>query len=252
MIDAERDVVDARAPREFAEGHIPNSYGIPVGAPLSTWAGWVLPFRAPIILIADDRVAREDAVRQLIRIGFDDLHGYLEGGIAAWQAEGFPVSRVPALSVEEFYAAREHGDSARVLDVRQNAEWRAGHLPRAIHVEGGRLPFGDLPIARDEPLVVHCGHGDRSTVAISILERRRYRDLRLMYGGFSAWASAGYPTTRLGTHFPGFTGIEGISLELLVTLTALYRVPPGTEVSEMCEALSSDTLALSPVPHNPK
>ena len=50
----------------------------------------------------------------------------------------------------------------------------------------------------------------------------------------------------LGTHFPGFTGIEGISLELLVTLTALYRVPPGTEVSEMCETLPFGALKLSP------
>lgn len=189
-------VLDTRTPRDFAEGHIPNAYGIPLGAPLNTWAGWVLPFRVPIILIADDPTIREDAVRQLIRIGYDDLRGYLDGGIAAWQAEGFSVSRVPVLSVEEFYAARKQGSPTHILDVRQDAEWRAGHLPRAIHVEGGRLPFGDLPITKDEPLVVHCGHADRSTVAISILERRGYRDVRLMYGGFSAWQSAGLPVIR--------------------------------------------------------
>ncbi|MBI5031891.1 MAG: MBL fold metallo-hydrolase [Chloroflexi bacterium] len=189
-------IVDIRSPREFAEGHISNSYGIPLGAPLSTWAGWVLPFRARIVLIEDDPSAREDAVRQLIRIGFDDLHGYLDGGVAAWQAEGLPVTGVPILSVEEFYAAREHGTAPHVLDVRQDAEWRAGHLPRAIHIEGGQLPLGDVPIAKDEPLVVHCGHSDRSTVAISVLERRGYRNVRLMHGGFSAWESAGYPIVR--------------------------------------------------------
>jgi rhodanese-related sulfurtransferase len=189
-------IVDTRTPREFAEAHIPNSYGIPVGAPLSTWAGWVVPFRAPIILIADDPAMREDAVRQLIRIGYDDLRGYLDGGIAAWQAEGFPVSRVSVLSTQEFYAARERGDATHVLDVRQDAEWRAGHLPHAIHVEGGRLPYGDMPIAKDEPLVVHCGHSDRSTVAISILERRGFSNVRLLYGGFSAWEKVGYPVTH--------------------------------------------------------
>lgn len=189
-------VVDTRMPREFAEAHIPNSYGIPLGTPLSTWAGWVIPFRAPIILIADDPAAREDAVRQLIRIGFDDVRGYLGGGIAAWQAAGFPVSRVPILSVEDLHHSLEHGDAARVLDVRQDAEWRAGHLPRAVHIEGGYLPLGDVPIAKDGPLVVHCGHSERSTVALSVLERRRYRNLRLMYGGFGAWESAGYPIIR--------------------------------------------------------
>ncbi|MBI5301014.1 MAG: MBL fold metallo-hydrolase [Chloroflexi bacterium] len=189
-------VVDTRTPREFASGHIPNSFGISLASPLSTWAGWVLPFRAPIILIGDDSTAREDAVRQLIRIGYDDLRGYLDGGIAAWQAEALTVTRVPVISVEEFHSAYARGNALRALDVRQDAEWRAGHLPRAIHIEGGRLPFGDLPIAKDEPLVIHCGHSDRSAVAISVLERRGYRDLRLLYGGFSAWSSAGYPVVR--------------------------------------------------------
>ncbi len=189
-------VVDTRPPREFAEAHIPDSYGIPLGTPLCTWAGWVLPFRTPIILIAQDPAAREDAVRQLIRIGSDDLRGYLDGGIAAWQAEGFSVSHVPILSVEEVYRADEHGSASHVLDVRQDAEWRAGHLPRALHIEGGRLPFDVVPLATEEPLVVHCGHSERSTVAISVLERRGYRNVRLMYGGFGAWESAGYPVTR--------------------------------------------------------
>ncbi len=189
-------VVDTRMPREFAGGHMPNSYGIPVGAPLSTWAGWVLPFRAPIILIADDPGMRDDAERQLIRIGYDDIRGYLDGGIAAWQAEGFAVEHVPMLSADEVHRLSERRDAPRVLDVRQDAEWKAGHLPGAIHIEGGRLPWVDLPIAKDQPLVVHCGHSDRSTVAISILERRGFRDVGLMYGGFSAWESAGYPIVR--------------------------------------------------------
>ncbi len=189
-------VVDTRTPREFAAGHIPNSYGIPVGAPLSTWVGWVLPLRAPIILIADDPSAREDAVRQLIRIGYDNWRGYLDGGIAAWQGAGLPVTRVPMVSVEEVHRASEQSDGPRILDVRQDTEWRAGHLPHAIHIEGGRLPFDDVPLAKDAPLVVHCGHSDRSTVAISILEQRGFRDVRLMRGGFSAWQDAGFPITR--------------------------------------------------------
>ena len=189
-------VVDTRTSREFAEGHISNSYGIPLGAPLSTWAGWVLPFRAPIILIADDSTMRDDAVRQLIRIGYDNLGGYLDGGIAAWQAEELAVAHVPLLATEEVHRAYEKFDAPRVLDVRQDAEWRAGHLPHAIHIEGGRLPFEEVPLAKDEPLVVHCRHSDRSTVGISILEQRGFRDVRLLYGGFSAWQAEGYPVVR--------------------------------------------------------
>jgi hydroxyacylglutathione hydrolase len=156
----------------------------------------VVPFAAPLILVADSPGEREEAVRQLIRIGYDDLRGYLEGGMAAWQAEGLPIARVPVISVEELYHEHERGVASKVLDVRQDAEWRAGHLPRAIHIEGGRLYVGELPLPKEEPLVVHCGHADRSTVAISLLQQRGYDNLTLLYGGFSTWQAAGYPVER--------------------------------------------------------
>jgi rhodanese-related sulfurtransferase len=71
-------VIDMRSAHEYMTDHILGSYGIPLGAPLITWAGWVVPFGTPIILIADDPIEREAAVRQLIRIGYDDLRGYLD------------------------------------------------------------------------------------------------------------------------------------------------------------------------------
>lgn len=189
-------VIDTRTPHEFAAGHIPGAYGIPLAAPLITWAGWVVPFGTPIILITDTPAEREEAVRQLIRIGYDDLRGYLEGGIAAWEAAGRPVTQVPVIPVEELHRELERGNAPVVLDVRQDAEWRAGHLPQAIHTEAGRLPAGELPLPKDGPIVVHCAHGDRSTVSISVLEQRGYRNLRLLDGGFSAWEAAGYEVVR--------------------------------------------------------
>jgi hydroxyacylglutathione hydrolase len=189
-------VADVRPAREFAAGHIPNAYGIPVATPLSTWAGWVVPFGAPIVLVADDPSMRDEAVRQLVRIGYDDLRGYLDGGMAAWKAEGLPVTRVPLMSVDELYHARAQGHTPRVLDVRQDSEWRAGHLVDAVHVEGGHLRVAEPLLPRDEPLIVHCGHADRSTVAISLLQRHGFEQLSLLYGGFSAWQAAGYPVER--------------------------------------------------------
>ncbi len=190
-------VIDTRTPREFAAGHIPGAYGIPLGAPLITWAGWVVPFGSPIILVADNPMERGEAVRQLIRIGYDDLRGYLDGGLAAWEAAGLPVARVPVVQAEELNRRLGRGDGPVVLDVRQDAEWQAGHLPRAIHIEAGRLPYQEeLPLRKDDPVVVHCGHADRSTVSISILERRGFRNLSLLRGGFSGWQAAGYEVVR--------------------------------------------------------
>ena len=86
-------VIDIRSAAQFAAGHITGSYGIPLATPLLTWAGWVIPFGKPIILLADSAAARQEAVRQLIRIGYDDLPGYVDGGLEAWQDAGLAVTR---------------------------------------------------------------------------------------------------------------------------------------------------------------
>jgi hydroxyacylglutathione hydrolase len=189
-------VLDTRAPQAFAAGHIPGSYGIPLSAPLITWAGWVIPFGAPLILVSENPAEREEAIRQLMRIGYDDLRGYLEGGLPAWEAAGRPVARVPRMPVEELARRLEGSGPPAVIDVRFESEWRAGHIPGAIHIEAGRLPAEDIGVPIHELTVVHCGHADRSTVGISLLERRGYRNLALLEGGFGAWESAGNPVEK--------------------------------------------------------
>jgi hypothetical protein len=59
-------------------------------------------------------------------------------------------------------------------DVRHNDEWCAGHLPHTIHLNAGRLPLSQPPVSRDERIIVHCGHADRSAVGLSLLERWGY------------------------------------------------------------------------------
>jgi hydroxyacylglutathione hydrolase len=76
-----------------------------------------------------------------------------------------------------------------VLDIRQTAEYRTGHLPGAIHVE-----LGDLASKPDAapagPMVVMCGHGERAMTAATLLERTGHRDLAVLAGGPDDWATA--------------------------------------------------------------
>jgi len=189
-------VLDIRSPQEFLAGLIPGSFGIPLGAPLISWAGWVVPFGSPLILVVDSSEDRIEAIRQLIRIGYDDLRGYLDGGMNAWQAARLPMEQLRMKPGKELLDQMERGNSPLVLDVRQNAEWRAGHIPGARNVEAGALPVVHPDVPKDQPIVVHCGHADRSTVAISLLARQGYRSLALLEGGFSGWQKAGYPVER--------------------------------------------------------
>src|SRR3990172_7245178 len=71
-------------PPLFLRAHIPGAYGISAHAPLTTWAGWLIPVGTPLILVSHGPRDLESAVRQLIRIGFDDLRGTVGGGMAAW------------------------------------------------------------------------------------------------------------------------------------------------------------------------
>jgi hydroxyacylglutathione hydrolase len=189
-------VLDTRPPLDFMAGHIPGAFGIPLSAPLITWAGWVIPFGSPILLVSDSAAQREAAVRNLIRIGYDDLRGYLEGGMAAWEMEKRPVSRTAVIHVDELQRRLDRPEAPVVLDVRSDAEWQSGRLPGAFHIEAGRLPFANLPFPEAAETVVHCGHADRSTVAISVLERRGFRDLALLEGGIKAWRNAGLPVIK--------------------------------------------------------
>jgi hydroxyacylglutathione hydrolase len=191
QLDGGAAALDVRARRAFADGHIPGAYGIPLDTPLVTWAGWLIPFGTPLILIGEDARAREQAVRQLIRIGYDDLRGYLAGGVEAWARAGLPVESVPAMTARELRERLRSSEALTVLDVRQKDEWEAGHIPGAVHIENGRLPWDELPLPHDRPIAVHCAHGDRSAAGVSVLLRRGYGNVRHVEGGITAWEAEG-------------------------------------------------------------
>jgi hydroxyacylglutathione hydrolase len=186
-------VLDVRPPPLFLRGHVPGAYGIWANAPLTTWAGWLIPVGTPLVLVTHGARDLELAVRQLIRIGFDDLRGSLDGGMAAWEAAGLPVQRVPLVAPWDLAPRLRKPDAPVVLDVRQDDEWADGHIPGAVHVENGRLPWDDLPMPKDRPIVVHCHTGNRSSSGASVLLRRGYKDVTLLDGGYAGWSSQGFP-----------------------------------------------------------
>ncbi len=188
-------VLDVRAAREFGEKHILGAYGIAVLAPLTTWAGWLIPFGAPLVLVARNSAELDSAVRQLICIGFEDLRGCLDGGLEAWEAAGLPVERVEKITVAGLRERMKEDRDLLLIDVRQQDEWDGGHIPGATHIENGQLPVIDaLPLGR--PMAVYCHSGDRSMGGISVLARRGFRNLIEVEGGFSAWIKAGFEVQR--------------------------------------------------------
>ncbi|HJR81541.1 MAG TPA: rhodanese-like domain-containing protein [Anaerolineales bacterium] len=186
-------VLDVRHGKKFAAGHIPSSYGIRVDAPLTTWAGWLIPFGGRILLVAESSDQIVAATRQLIRIGYDDLVGYLDGGIEAWARAGYPIETIPSMDVKEL---RERLDEVTLIDVRQRSEWNAGHIPSAIHFEAGRMAWEELAFPYDRPLAIQCASGSRSMSVSSVLRRRGYHNIVQVEGGINKWKMHGFEITR--------------------------------------------------------
>lgn len=183
-------VLDTRSKGAFAASHIPDAINIPFGPNLSTWAGWVLPYDCPILLIVESAAQVSEVVTHLIRVGFDDVQGYMEGGMDAWETAGYPLVTLPTLSVHDLKRRLDAGEQIAVLDVRTEQEWSAGHIDKAIHIHGGRLQehFGEVP--RGQPVAVVCGSGYRASIAASFLQRNGYESVANVVGGMSAWKGA--------------------------------------------------------------
>ncbi len=198
MIDDDLIILDARSKQAFAAAHIPNAINIPLSDNLAYWAGWVLPYDKPIVLVLDDDNDRDTVVTHLIRIGFDDIVGYLAGGIEAWQNAGLPLARLDVLTVHELNERLRQGDGHRpfVLDVRTDREWNAGHIEGAAHIHAGLLSQRMDTLPDNRPIAIVCGTGFRASIAASLLKRHGHHHVTNVMGGMSAWQAAKLPTVR--------------------------------------------------------
>lgn len=189
MLKDETLVLDVRPAEQFAAGHVPGSVNIGLGGQFASWAGTVLGLAARPVLVAESREQVEEARMRLARVGIDAEAGYLEGGIAGWRQVGLELAQTPQMTVAEL---RERlGREVDVLDVRREAEWRAGHIPGADWWALDRFRAEMPPLRRDRPVAVHCQGGYRSMIACSLLQRAGYSNVIDVAGGFDAWQAAG-------------------------------------------------------------
>lgn len=192
-------VVDTRSAEETDEGRIPGSYAVGEDGPLSAWVGWLLPPDRPLLLLAHDEGQAREASRQLFRIGFDEVRGFLAGGLEVWRAGGRPLARTPFLDPLGMVQRLRSEEPVVVLDVREPHEWFDGHIPGSLNVPLGSLPQRLSELPRDVPLVVHCARGYRAAVATSILEQAGFTQLFRLRGGYPEWEVASTSPERAAT-----------------------------------------------------
>jgi glyoxylase-like metal-dependent hydrolase (beta-lactamase superfamily II)/rhodanese-related sulfurtransferase len=161
-------VIDLRPRRTYAEDHLAGTVSFEVGPPFGTYLGWIVPFGAPLTLLADDAAQVAAAQRQLVRIGWDRPLGVAVGRPAEL-APGAPRRSYPVVTFSDL-PAELSANGGVILDVRRPDERASGQVRDAVHVPLHRLLDADteLPAGR---LWVHCASGFRASIAASLLER---------------------------------------------------------------------------------
>jgi hydroxyacylglutathione hydrolase len=180
-------VVDARRRRAVAAGHIPGSLTIELGDTFASYVGWILPVGTPLVLVLQDPADTADAdeaVDQLVRIGFDRLVGVLAGGVEAWAASGRSLAEMPTVTAGGLADELRSDRPPVVVDVRDPIEWREeGRVEDAIELPLASIIAGDdAALPAGVPVTIACRSGSRAAIAAGLIEARGY-DVRVVERG---------------------------------------------------------------------
>lgn len=181
-------VVDTRNKVDFANGFLPGSINIQHNNSLSTWAGGILNYEEQFILIADaDEM--EEIVRKLMRIGLDNIYGFISGV----NDLGIELQTADVIDLDTF-KAYVGKDDVQIVDVRNLAEYNDGHIEGAAHVFVGSLQYNLDQISKDKMVVVYCQSGDRAAIAYAILRKNGFDNVKNYSGGIKEWLANGGTT----------------------------------------------------------
>ncbi|MDF2186986.1 MBL fold metallo-hydrolase [Paraflavitalea sp. CAU 1676] len=180
-------VLDTRNAAAFTEQFVPGSIFIGLEGRFAEWAGSLLPFDKPIILVTEAGQEEESVVR-LARVGFSQMKGYLHGGVEAWKAAGEQIDLIIDVEADELAMDLPFDNNLVVVDVRRETEFADGHVAGAVNIPLNEMtdPGTMANITETQNLYVHCAGGYRSVIAASMLKRQGIHNLHNVLGGWNA------------------------------------------------------------------
>ena len=181
MLKEKLTILDVRSVEDFSSSHIPGSIFIGLDGRFAPWVGEILEdVSKKLILIAPEGREKE-AITRLSRVGFDNVIGYLEGGINSWIKNGGIINKVLNESASKFSTIDNNKD---ILDVRSKNEHKSESLLNSINIPLIDLSKSIDKVSFEKTFYVHCKGGYRSMIAASILLANGISNFSNIPGGF--------------------------------------------------------------------
>ncbi|MDD1750880.1 MAG: MBL fold metallo-hydrolase [Methanothrix sp.] len=185
-------ILDTRQELAFAAAHVPGSQSIWLDG-LASFAGWFLSYDRPILLVGEGNFV-ENMVAILLRLGYDDIAGFLAGGMLNWHMSGLQSAAIRTLTVQELCRLLDEGEKIWILDVRSESELlRDGKIEGAQHIHITTIAERMDEVPKDREVYIFCGSGMRSMVVASFLKSRGWKSLAVILGGMAGWRSRKCP-----------------------------------------------------------
>ncbi|MBA3972365.1 MAG: MBL fold metallo-hydrolase [Bacteroidetes bacterium] len=189
-------VLDVRSPDEFEKGFVPNAVNIGLNGQYAPWVGALLDASTPLILVTEEGKEAE-AVLRLARVGYENVKGYLQGGITAWKNAGKATDAVHSISAEDFVSHLNAADT--VLDVRKPGEVESGMIENAQHICLSQLQSELHKLDKNKHYTIHCAGGYRSMMAASLMKQKGFNKITNVLGGMGKIKETGIKLVQPAT-----------------------------------------------------
>ena len=178
-------LLDVRNENDFAESHIPGSIFIGLDGRFAPWVGELLEdIKKPIILLAP-KGREEEAITRLSRVGFDNIKGYLKGGIKSWIELKKQTNSIENIKAQDFMSLNSKFD-INILDVRSQNEYLSGSVDGSLNIPLINLTDNLDKLNSNKRSYIYCKGGYRSMIASSILNSKGINDITNIIGGYDS------------------------------------------------------------------
>ena len=181
MLKEKLTILDVRGVEDFSSSHIPGSIFIGLDGRFAPWVGEILEDISKKLILVAPEGREKEAIIRLSRVGFDNVIGYLEGGINSWIKNGGKISKVLNESASKFSTV---DNNKYILDVRSKNEHKTESLLNSLNIPLIDLSKSIDRVSFEKTFYVHCKGGYRSMIAASILLANGISNFSNVPGGY--------------------------------------------------------------------